>query len=212
MTWQDAIEEIGAAVRRLEAMTIADEDLPDAAEGARLWAGRLGELKREWLDQAMQAMRDPESPVGPATFDEPPDDASRVANEPMPVGPTTKQPRGYTGAGGATVKTSRTAKRSYNTAAILVGIAEGEYDQRCAVHLAEHGPDGPTPDPPMTPVEALLYAVRGGVATVSWKWTPLKDLAAELGLPMRIVKREIADDGDPTGPWVGEVWTEKPKL
>jgi hypothetical protein len=81
--------------------------------------------------------------------------------------------------------TTRSAKRSYNTAAIVWAVAGAT--------------DG-------DPTHALMRCVNTGVATVAWSWSKLRSLAEELGLPLKKVNHPVIEDGDIEGPWVGEDW------
>lgn len=154
-------------------------EMPDLAGRIRAVERNLADIRKALNETQLEAARDPESEVGPGTFEP----------EPTPWGGTV-HPK-VQGTGYRTV-TSRSAKRTYNTAPILVGIAE-----------AVEGLDGL--------LDGLVYGLENGLLTVAWRWTPLQKFAQAHGLPMKVVQHPIADDGDLDGPWVGEKWTESVK-
>lgn len=85
--------------------------------------------------------------------------------------------------------TKRSAKRTYSTAAILKGAGDSE-------HFAG------------SPLEALMAMLREGAVRLDYVWGEFEKFCRRYGLPMRVVEGAITDDGDVTGPWVGEVWKE----
>jgi hypothetical protein len=167
------IESAVKALRRRE-FDIDVDQMPDLAGRIRSAERALQEIRWALNEEQVAAAKDPESPVGPDTF---PDEKTAFG---------TVKPR-VVGQQFRTV-TTRSCKRSYNTAPILMGVAEVE------------GFD--------SPLDALPFALSAGLLTITWKWTPLDKYSRANGLPLKTVKREIADDGDLDGPWVGEVWTE----
>ena len=75
------------------------------------------------------------------------------------------------------------AKRSYNTAAILHGFQSQGYDIKDLLNMD---------------------AVR-----LSWRWTQLRKAAQMADVELRIAGHEIEDDGDIAAPLVGEAWTSR---
>jgi hypothetical protein len=75
------------------------------------------------------------------------------------------------------------AKRSYNTAAILHGFQSQGYDLHDLLNMD---------------------AVR-----LSWRWTQLRKAAQMADVELRIAGHEIEDDGDIESPLVGEVWASR---
>ena len=183
------IRALQRAVKNLEAFTIEVPDIPDAAGDVRAIEVRLQELRWEWNELAVVEAKDPESEYGPETLGpqdpEPSEFGGRVT------------PR-VTGQRYRTVEKSGPTKRTYNTAAILQGIADAEPLEDQISAGAHEGP-----------LDALMWAIEQKIAEIKWKWTPLQKAAKALGLPMRVVKHEIADDGDTGGAWVGEEHTTK---
>jgi len=176
--WKVATDTIKVGVSLLEHdVVIPVAEMPDAAATVRDIERRLADLRHGWNTEQIAAARDPESEVGPPTF------------EPTPFGVQRVEVKGTE----YKTVTTRSAKRTYNTAAIIHGIAK-------ALGGSQE---------PVSPTEALLWAVRRGVAAVEWKWKRLQETARELDLPMRVVLHPISDDGDLAGPWVGEKWTER---
>jgi hypothetical protein len=174
MTWQETVEDLRNKTAWLALLSIPVEEMPDAAAQVRDVERRLAELRHGWNEQQIQAARDPENDLGPATF--PAERTSFGTVQPQVVG---RQWR---------TVTTRTAKRSYNTAAIIHGLVQhGAYQE---------------------PTLALMGAIREGAAKVDWRWTQLQALARRLGLPLRTVDHAIPDDGDLDAPWVGESWQE----
>ena len=176
-TWREPIRTIRGAVSVLEEGDIPVAEMPDAAGEVRHIERRLAELRHRWNEEQLEATRDPEGEFGPPTL------------ERTQFGTVTTR---LEGAEYRTV-TTRTARRTYNTAAILHGVAAA-LAERNSVETSE--------------VDALLFSMRAGVASVSWKWTPLQRLARDLGLPLRTVPHAIPDDGDLDAPWIGEQWKE----
>ena len=168
--WNDHLETIRAAVRLLAETDIPVAEMPDAAAAVREVERRLANLRRGWNEEQVTAAKDPEGEFGPPTLERTQFGTIR------PV---------VTGADFRTV-TTRSAKRTYNTAAILHGM------------VARGGFLGVT--------DALTFALREGLARVEWRWSDLQRYATTVGLPLRTVPHRIADDGDLDGPWVGEDW------
>ena len=171
------IRALQRAVKNLEELTIEVPDIPDAAGDVRAIEVRLQALRKDWNELAVTEAKDPESEFGPETLGPQEPEKGQFGGMVRPR---------VTGQRYRTVEKSGPTKRTYNTAAILYGI-----------HRA---PDAT----PVTPIEALMWCIEQKVATIKWNWTPLKKVAGQLGLPMRIVKHEIADDGDLDAAWVGE--------
>ncbi len=176
------IRALQRATKNLEAVSLETPEVPDAAGAVRAVEVRLGDMRRAWNDAAVADASDPESEYGPDTL-------GSQEPEKGPYGGTI-HPK-VTGTKYRTV-TTRSCKRTYNTAAIMVGLARAD-------ELPEV----------TDPVEALMWAIENKVATVKWGWRQLEKMAKGLGLPMRVVPREIADDGDIEAPWVGEDWKDK---
>jgi len=81
---------------------------------------------------------------------------------------------------------SRSAKRSYNTAAILKSFDDAGVD---------------------------LKALRAAdVVRLQWRWTELKAEAYKAGVTLSIAPRELGDDGDLDEPMIGEVWEDSIRL
>ncbi len=181
----DADKQLGAlerAAKRLGICEVEVPDIPDTAGRVRAVEVKLGEMRRAWNDEAVAAANDPESPHGPETLGD-------QTPEPGEYGGI-KHPK-VTGKAYRTVTTSST-KRTYGTAAILNGIADTD-------ELPEV----------TGPMQALMWAIEQGIAKLTWNWTPLQKAAKALGLPMRVVRHSIVNDGDVKGAWVGEDRTEK---
>ena len=174
LRWDHFIGCIEDDIRQLRDAPIDIREMPDAAGRVRAIERRLADLRHAWNEEQLAAAKDPESELGPGTFEP----------EPSPYGGTI-HPK-VVGTEYRTV-TSRSAKRSFSTAPILVGISEAEG---------------------IGPVEGLMFAIDQGLAAMTWKWTPLKKYVLAKGLPMRVVEHPIPDDGDLDGPWVGELWSE----
>ncbi len=172
------IRALQRATKNLEQATVEVPDIPDAAGDVRAIEVRLQALRKEWNELAVVEAKDPESPHGPDTL------GSQESEKGQFGGRVT--PR-VTGQRYRTVEKSGPTKRTYNTAAIIWGI--------------QGSPEAPS----VTPIDALMWAVEQKIATIKWNWTPLQKAAKAMGLPMRVVKHEIADDGGLDGPWVGEV-------
>ena len=166
--------------RALGEVDLEVPDIPDFAGRVRAVEVKLQKMRRAWNEAAVIEAKDPESPHGPETLG--------GATEVSPFGKVTK-PK-VTGTLYRTVVNTKT-DRSYNTGAIINQIADSK--------LVEDVD---------TPIEAIMWAVRMGLATLKWNWTPLQKAAKALGLPLRVVPHSIADDGDLDGPWVGEQKTE----
>ena len=186
---EKTIRALQRAVKSLETLTIEVPDIPDAAGDIRAVEIRLQALRKDWNELAVTEAKDPESEYGPETL------GPQEAEQGQFAGVT--RPR-VTGARYRTVDKSGPTKRTYNTAAILKGIADR--------HTGFSAGDGP--------LDALMWCVEQKLLDLKWKWTPLQKAAKALGLPMRVVKHEIADDGDTGGAWVGEehstVTTQEP--
>lgn len=75
---------------------------------------------------------------------------------------------------------SRSASRSYNTAAILAAFDMQGY--------------------------GLTELRKADAVRLSWRWTELKRAAYEAGVVMRIAPQEVSDDGDVEAPMIGETW------
>ncbi len=179
LEWLERLEESTTALADVTLDTVA---VPDFAGRVRAIERVLAEVRRRWNDEAVADAQDPESEHGPGIITDPPADVGRFGGvtRTRVVGEQfrTETYRGPT-------------KRSYNTAAILAGLTASEILEDVE-----------------TPTEALMFCITEGVVTVKWNWQPkqgtgLKRLAEQIGLPMVIVPRDIADDGDLDGPWVG---------
>ncbi len=179
------IRALQRATKNLEALTIEVPDIPDAAGDVRAIEVRLQSLRKDWNELAVMEAEDPESEYGPETLGSQEPERGQFGG--------VVRPR-VTGERYRTVEKSGPTKRTYNTAAILQGIANAE---PLANEMSAEAHEGP--------LDALMWAIEQKVAEIKWKWTPLQKAAKALGLPMRVVKHEIADDGDLDGPWVGEV-------
>lgn len=177
ISWRYCVDKLKGYTIALETAPVPVAEMPDAAGAVRDIERRLAAIRHGWNDEQMEAAKDAEGEFGPPTF------------ERTPYG--TVSPK-VVGTEFRTV-TTRTAKRTYNTAPLLRGIAQG-LTVRHGVETSE--------------MDALRFVLRGGIASIDWKWRPLTVLARDLGLPMRVVPRPIADDGDLDGPWVGEDWRE----
>lgn len=81
---------------------------------------------------------------------------------------------------------ANTAKRSYNTAAILARFAAKGYD--------------------------LTDLIGMRAAQLEWRWTQLKRAAAQADVDLEIAHHEIEDFGEIEGPLVGEVWASPKKI
>jgi hypothetical protein len=78
------------------------------------------------------------------------------------------------------VAETRSATRSYNTAAILSAFTEAGWD---------------------------LHDLRKRDAVrLTWRWTELRAAYNEAGATMKLAPREIEDDGDIDGAHIGEFW------
>ena len=181
---EKTIRALQRAVKNLEKLTIEVLDIPDAAGDIRAVEIRLQSLRKDWNELAVTEAKDPESEFGPETL------GSQEAEKGQFGGVV--RPR-VTGERYRTVEKSGPTKRTYNTGAILHGIS-----------TSDNAPIEGGPHDVYSPLEALMWCIEQKVAESKWKWTPLQKAAKALGLPMRIVKHEIADDGDLDGPWVGE--------
>jgi hypothetical protein len=176
-TWRNAVDGIKLILEGLEQTDVPVVEMPDAAGAVRDLERRLAELRHRWNEAQVEEARDPESELGPPTMEH-----SQFGSQTVQV----------VGREYRTV-TNRSAKRTYNTAALLRGIAVG----LTAHSLTE-----------TSELDALQFVLRGGIASVAWKWTPLTRLARDLGLPLRTVDHAIPDDGDLDAPHVGEEWRE----
>ncbi len=179
------IRALQRATKNLEQATVEVPDIPDAAGDVRAIEVRLQALRKDWNELAVVEAKDPESPHGPDTL------GSQESEKGQFGGRVT--PR-VTGQRYRTVEKSGPTKRFYNTAPILQGISQ-----------MEHTMVGRDPNEDTTPLDALMWAIEQKIVTIKWNWTPLQKMVKAMGLPMRVVKHEIADDGDLDGPWVGEV-------
>jgi hypothetical protein len=175
MTWPHHIDGIKLHLGLLELDGIPIAEMPDAAGEVRAIERRLATLRQGWNAEQLEAARDPESEFGPATF--PTEHGQFGTVQPKVVGSEYR------------TVTTRTAKRTYNTGAILAG-------------MVTHGGFAGTMD-------ALVFAVRERLATVDWRWADLQRYCRATGLPLRTVPQRILDDGDLDGPWVGEEWREQ---
>ena len=171
------IRALQRAVKNLEALTIEVPGIPDAAGDVRAIEVRLQALRKDWNELAVTEAKDPESEYGPETLGSQESEKGQFGG--------IVRPR-VTGQRYRTVEKSGPTKRTYNTGAILNGIAESDETETSS------------------PLEALMWAIAQKVVTLKWNWTPLQKAAKAFGLPMRVVKHEIADDGDLDGAWVGE--------
>jgi hypothetical protein len=177
--WRLTMTNLKVDIGLLEAATIPIQDMPDAAGMVRAIEVRLADLRHGWNTEQVQAAKDPESEFGPSTLK--PERSAFGTVQPQVVGREFR------------TVTTRTAKRTYNTAPILIGLSKALAEDDTKV---------------VTPIDALTYAIRERAAEVTWKWTALTRLARDLGLPLKVAKGPIADDGDLDGPWVGEDWRE----
>lgn len=175
-TWRVVVDRILEDMRLLAETAIPVVEMPDAAGAVRAVEVKLAAIRQGWNAEQLAAASDPESELGPSTF--PPERGAHGTRQPQVVGTEFR------------TVTTRTAKRSYNTAAILCGIARG---------LSQPGAG-------VGPIEALTWAVKERLAKVEWRWQELQRVAREYGLPLRVVQGVVADDGDTEGPWVGELW------
>lgn len=75
------------------------------------------------------------------------------------------------------------AKRSYNTAAIVHGFQEKGYDLKDLLNM--------------------------DAARLTWRWTQLRKAAQMADVELRIAGHEIEDDGDIDSALVGEVWSSR---
>ena len=173
--WRELIDGMKQAVTALEADTISVAEMPDAAGRLHEIERRLAVLRRRWNAEQIEAANDPESEVG----------MSVLAPEPGRFG--TVRPK-VVGTEFRTV-TTRSAKRTFNVAAILAGASKA-WDADIATTIRR------------------LLAER--VVKIDVRWSELDRLAKREGLPMRVVDHEV-DDDDVTGAWVGEVWTTRTK-
>ena len=80
------------------------------------------------------------------------------------------------------VEVSRSATRSYNTAALMKTMQDGG----------------------MT----LMDLIEMNVVNLSWRWTELKNFAHRRGMDLRMSKDSVLELGDIDGPHVGEVWKD----
>lgn len=178
---EKTIRALQRAVKNLEELKIEVPDIPDAAGDVRAMEVRLQALRKDWNELAVTEAKDPESPFGPDTLGSQEPEASQFGGRVTPR---------VTGQRYRTVEKPGPTKRTYNTAPILHGIAESDSEHIVGVS---------------SPLDALMWAVSQKIITIKWNWTPLQKMVKALGLPMRVVKHEIADDGDLDGAWVGEV-------
>lgn len=88
---------------------------------------------------------------------------------------------------GYRVTVGHKATRSYNTAGLLA-----------AVNPDTH--------------QALRSLRAAGAVELKWRWTQLRRFFASERLELRVVPREVGDDGDLDGPHVGEVWSDTATL
>ena len=177
LEWLERLEESTAALTDVTLDTVA---VPDFAGRVRAIERVLAEVRRRWNDEAVADAKDPEGTPDLAISHDPKAEIGRFG------GVTRTR---VVGDQFRTETYNAPTKRTYNTAPILQGITEALDDIE-------------------TPIDALKMCISEGVVTVKWNWQPktgtgLKRLAEQIGLPMIIVPRDIADDGDLDGPWVG---------
>lgn len=175
MRWQKHIFDMKTALLELEAAEVPVAEMPDAAGAVRDLERRLAELRHRWNEAQVEEAHDPESELGPPTLE-------HTAFGTQKVQVVGRQYR---------TVTTRSAKRTYNTAAIL-------HD------MVEHGLFAGSMD-------ALGFALRERLARVEWRWSDLTRYARTVGLPLRTVAHAIPDDGDLDAPHVGEEWRESIK-
>lgn len=178
--WRAAVDEMREVLGLLETAAIPIVELPDAAGAVRDIERRLADLRHRWNEQQVEEARDPESELGPPTLER-----TQFGSQKVQV----------TGREYRTV-TTRSAKRTYNTTALLWGIARG---------LEAREPQAG----PVSELNALRYCIVAGVASVKWAWTPLTRLARDLGMALHTVPHAVAEGDDLGGPQVGETWVEQ---
>lgn len=156
-------------VATLRTLPLEGGQLADAAGMCRRVERDLADIRRGWNEQ----LKDAE----PTAAAEPQAPSQWDSGEAQAVGKqfqTTK---------------SRSAKRSYSTAAILAGVAE---------------------ETNTSPMVQLNTMVMAGVAVITWKYTKLKGYLEGVGIDLaeHTLKDEpIDDDGTISPDWMGEVWT-----
>jgi len=182
------LERLEATARDLTTAEIDVADVPDFAGRVRAVERLLGEARRRWQDDAVEAAKDPEHEAGPDTFPEPAAEYGQWGGVSVPR----VKGREY-----RTETYSEVKRRTFNRSRILIGLID------CPGL------------PDVTDIGAALdFVTAHNVARLEWLWQPregggLKRLAAQVGLPMVIVAGEIGDDASDDAPWVGEVREEK---
>lgn len=78
---------------------------------------------------------------------------------------------------------SRSARRSYNTAAILSAFDND-----------------------------LRSLISADAVRLQWRWTQLKDEARKRDVTLVVAHHEIEDEGEVDGPMIGEVWSDQVKV
>ncbi len=84
------------------------------------------------------------------------------------------------------VTEQRKAKRSYNTAAILVAFGKKDLP--------------------------LMALVHGDAVRLTWQWTKLRQMMHAADVDLVLTSREVENLGDADAPMIGEVWTSYYKI
>jgi hypothetical protein len=167
------IEEVFAGmverVAILRTFPLEGGQLADAAGMCRRVERDLAEIRHGWNEQLKDAEPvQAAEPAAPTQWDK--DTAQAVGRKFQ----TTK---------------SRSAKRSYSTAAILHGVAQ---------------------ETNTNPMQQLNMMVMAGVAVIDWKYTKLKGYLEGLGIDLgehTVSDEPVDDDGSISSDWMGEVWS-----